>query len=256
MTKPKPWFRSHVFYFTLLIFCTSSKWGDTQRDNAVRYIWTEMAFLIECVNVTCSHVLMPTTCFISLSLFARRVQYQPTDSASRSIASSFSPFLTRSLWILWQNKNSSRVCVWRWLLSFFTALQWLWMRLLLMLLLLLPFFDIVSIIPYSVHCSCSRSVNFQFTIFSFVPFVRRCRLRLERQWWWRCLHSFQLYWLFQLRCDLSYTFSKKKKWKQRAVCCVYLLCSTSDTCMHARLMCAVYSFATGWLNEWASNVKT
>lgn len=50
------------------------------------------------------------------------------------------------------------LCVWRWLLSSFTALQWL------VLMLLLTFFDIVSIIPYSVHCSCSRSVNFQFTI--------------------------------------------------------------------------------------------
>lgn len=191
--------------FTLLYFIfLHCKSGETQRWNAVCYIWTKMAFLIECVNVTCSHVLMPTTCFIPFFV----VSNITTDSVSiyRIISvffPTFSHLLARSLWILWQNKNSSRVsewvnkcvCVWRWLLSFFTALQWLWMRLLL-LLLLLPFCDIVSIIPYSVHCSCSRSFNLRFAIFSFIPFGRRCRrlrLRLGRQWWWRCLHSFQLF---------------------------------------------------------------
>lgn len=74
-----------------------------------------MAFLIECVNVTCSHVLMPTTCFISFFV----VSNITADSVSIYRASSalFSPFLTYSLarsqlWIWWQNKNSSWVSEW------------------------------------------------------------------------------------------------------------------------------------------------
>lgn len=86
--------------------------------------------------------------------------------------------------------------VWLFSLSSFHLLHW--MRLLL--LAAMPFFGLVFIIPYSVHCSLSFIFSFQFNNFNLFRSSSTSTVAMMM------MTTFTTF--VVLRCDLSYTFPK------------------------------------------------